>query len=293
MRDLIKNQHPAPLWLFGLVAAAWLAVYLPANFWFSPSGNWTTWRDATYGLLRPALIVGVAAVILVAGLVLMGIGRFRPSELGLDVAKLPTAIAYTVVVWILMHVATIAVGSTSGKTPEPLHLNGSQAGHLAGRLLAQLAGNALSEEILFRGFLFIQLAMLFERRSLNGLRFGASAAALLSSIVFALAHLPHRIGINGGYADTSAMATDQGWLVVWGCVYCWLYARTKNLWFVVGVHALANARTMLIAAPDVAEYLPLSQMIGVALALVWQRLPGRKRSVRRQQEVKTELTGFS
>jgi hypothetical protein len=89
------------------------------------------------------------------------------------------------------------------------------------------------------------------------------------------------------------MATDQGWLVVWGCVYCWLYARTRNLWFVVGVHSLANARTMLIAAPDVAEYLPLSQMIGVALALVWQRLPGRKRSVRRQQEVKTELTGFS
>ena len=89
---------------------------------------------------------------------------------------------------------------------------------------------------------------------------------ILSSILFALAHLPHRIGINGGYADLALMATDQGWLVVWGCVYCWLYSRTKNLWFVIGVHSLANARTMLVAAPDVAEYLPLSQMLGVALA---------------------------
>ena len=71
-----------------------------------------------------------------------------------------------------------------------------------------------------------------------------------------------------------AMATDQGWLVVWGCVYCWLYALRETSRFVIGVHSLANARTMLVAEPDFAEYLPLSQMLGVGLALVWDRLPG-------------------
>jgi membrane protease YdiL (CAAX protease family) len=66
---------------------------------------------------------------------------------------------------------------------------------------------------------------------------------------------------------------DQGWLVVWGCVYCWLYARTGNLWFVIGVHSLANVRMMIVAAPEIANYLPLSQMLGVCLALIWDRLP--------------------
>ena len=48
MRNLIKNQRPAPLWLFGLVAAAWLVVYLPANFWFGPSRISAPWREAMY-----------------------------------------------------------------------------------------------------------------------------------------------------------------------------------------------------------------------------------------------------
>ena len=275
MRDLIKNQRPAPLWLFGLVAAAWLAVYLPANFWFGPSRVWAPWREATYGLVTPGLIVGIAALILVAGVVLVGIGRYRPAELGLDLAKLPAGVAYSLFVWALMHAVVMAVAFSSGETHElTLVVDRTEAGNLAGLLMAQVLGNALSEEILFRGFLFVQFAAMFLRRMPNRLAACAIAAGLLSSVLFAAAHLPHRIGINGGYADLGAMATDQGWLVVWGCVYCWLYARTRNLWFVIGVHSLANARTMLIAAPDIVEYLPLSQLLGVALALVWERLPG-------------------
>jgi membrane protease YdiL (CAAX protease family) len=178
-------------------------------------------------------------------------------------------------VWVLMHVVVAIVVFSSGESPElTLEIDRTEAGNLAGLLLAQLLGNALAEETLFRGFLFVQIAAMFLRRMPNRPATCGVVAGLLSSILFSLAHLPHRIGINGGYADYSAMATDQGWLVVWGCVYCWLYARTSNLWFVIGVHALANARTMLIVPPDVAEYLPLSQMIGVVLALVWDRLPG-------------------
>jgi membrane protease YdiL (CAAX protease family) len=275
MFDMLARQRLAPLWLLVLFSAAWLAIFLPANYWFGQSRIWVPWREGTYGLIWPALIVGLLCMLVVVGLVLVAIGRYRPSELGMELAKLPEAIAYTLVVWMLMQIIAVALLVANGETPQLAEdLHRSRVGYLIGELLAQLAGNALCEEVLFRGFIFVQCAVLFARGAPHRPTFSLIAAGLVSSVLFALAHLPHRFGIGGGYANWGAMAMDQGWLVVWGCVYSWLYVRTDNLWFVVGVHALANARAMLVTAPDFATYLPLSQVLGVGLALVWDRLPG-------------------
>ena len=274
MLEKMAQQRPVSPGLLFLVVAAWLAVFLPANFWFGKSPIWLPWREASYGLVWPALIVGLACMLVVVGGVLIGIGRFRASEIGLDLSKLPEAIAYTVVIWVAMQLAAVVLTLADGAPLEPsANLEWSRAGYMIGELLAQLAGNALCEEVLFRGFLFVQCSVLLSRAAPYRPTLVLIAAGLVSSVVFALAHFPHRIGMGGGYAYWSAMGMDQGWLVVWGCVYCWLYARTGNLWFVIGVHSLANARTMIVAAPEFANYLPLSQMLGVGLALIWDRLP--------------------
>jgi membrane protease YdiL (CAAX protease family) len=180
-----------------------------------------------------------------------------------------------------MQMVAVTLTHWEGQTPRvAVDLQASRAGHLVGGLLAQLAGNALCEEALFRGFLFVQCAVLFSRAAPQRPNLSLVAAGLISSAVFAVAHFPHRLGMGGGYANWAAMGMDQGWLVVWGCVYCWIYARTGNLLFVVGVHSLANARTMIVTAPEFADYLPLSQMLGVGLALAWDRLPHTSRSRR-------------
>lgn len=285
MLDRLARERPAPLWLHVLVVVAWLAVFLPANFWFGPSRVWLPLREGSHGLVYPALLVGLVCMLLVVGMVLVAIGRFRPRELGLEFGKLPAAIVYTLLVWTLMQLSAIGLSQFNGESPQLVPgLDASGAGQLAGALVAQLFGNALCEEVLFRGFLFVQLGVLFCRWLPDQPRISLVSAGFVSSVVFAIAHLPHRQGINGGYADWSALVTDQGWLVVWGCVYCWLYVRTSNLLFVVGIHALANARTMLVTAPAVAEFLPLSQMLGVGIALVWHRLPAHscKYQVRRR-----------
>lgn len=275
MLDKLAQQRLAPAWLMCLFAAAWLAILLPANFWFGQSRIWEPWREASYGLVWPALIVGLACMLVVVGIVLVAIGGYRPSQLGLERAKLPAALAYTLVIWLAMQGVAVVLSLWDGQATQlAADLSPRRAGNLIGELLAQLAGNALCEEVLFRGFLFVQCAVLFSRWTPNRPTLSLVAAGLVSSAVFAVAHLPHRLGIGGGYANWAALGMDQGWLVVWGCVYCWLYVRTGNLWFVVGVHALANARTMIVTAPDLANYLPLSQMLGVGLALVWDRLPG-------------------
>jgi membrane protease YdiL (CAAX protease family) len=281
MHDRLARIRLAPLWLHAVVVLAWLAVFLPANFWFGPSQVWRPLREASFGLVYPALIVGLACMLLVIGVALVAIGRFRPHELGLNAARLPDAILYTLLIWTLMQLLAVALSRFSGETPRLAVDLDERGGDLVGRLLAQLLGNAICEEVLFRGFLFVQFGVLFSRWLPGPSRSSLLAAALVSSAIFAIAHLPHRYWVNGGYADWSALTTDQGWLVVWGCVYCWLYARTDNLLFVVGVHALANARTMLVTAPAVADYLPLSQMLGVGIALVWHRLPAGQRFLAR------------
>ena len=274
MFDKVAQQRLAPLWLLSLVVASWLAIFVPANFWFGPSRIWTPWRERTYGLVWPALVVGLICMLVVVGVVLVEVGRYRPSELGLEWRKLPEAALYTLVVWILMQLLAIALLVWHGQTLQLApQINVPESGYLLGGLLAQILGNALCEEVLFRGFLFVQCRVLFVQWAPQRPNLALVAAGSVSSGIFALAHLPHRLGIGGGYANWAAFGMDQGWLVVWGCVYCWLYVRTGNLLFVVGVHSLANARTMLVTAPDLATYLPLAQMFGVGLALIWDRLP--------------------
>lgn len=274
MFDKIPHQRLVSPWLLCLVVAAWLAIFLPANFWFGKSRIWLPWREGSYGLVWPGLIVGLVCMLVVVAGVLIGIGRFRAVELGLELGNLPEAIGFTVAIWIAMQLVAVALTIAESEPLQPAaDLQGQRAGMMIGELLAQLAGNALCEEVLFRGFLFVQFAVLFSRAAPQQPTLMLIAAGLVSSVVFALAHLPHRIGMGGGYANWGAMGMDQRWLVVWGCVYCWLYARTGNLWFVIGVHSLANARTMIVTAPDFANYLPLSQMLGVGLALIWDRLP--------------------
>jgi uncharacterized protein len=276
MFEKLAQQRLVPVWLLSLVVGSWLAIFLPANFGLGKSRILSLWREETYGLVWPALIVGLLCMLVVVGLVLVAIGRYPPPELGLEKRKLPEAAIYTLVVWLLMQLVVIALTLWEGETLQLAgEVNRAEAGYLIGALLAQLLGNALCEEVLFRGFLFVQCGVLFRRWTPGRPTLALGAAGLVSSAIFAAAHLPHRLGIGGGYANWAALGMDQGWLVVWGCVYCWLYVRTGNLLFVVGVHSLANARAMLVIAPDVATYLPLAQMFGVGLALVWNCLPGR------------------
>jgi hypothetical protein len=150
MLDMLARERLAPLWVHASVVLAWLAVFLPANFWFGPSQVWLPLREASRGLVYPALIVGLACMLLVVGVVLISIGRFRPRELGLELSKLPDAIVYTLLVWTLMQLSAIALSRFAGETPQLVPgLDGSGAGNLAGALVAQLFGNALCEEVLW------------------------------------------------------------------------------------------------------------------------------------------------
>lgn len=167
----------------------------------------------------------------------------RADDLGMRRTGLGVAIGVTCLVWIALNLFQSAYALI---TDAPLIVNPDwgTAGpaHTIGVFLAQLLGNALFEEVLFRGVLFQQIRLYL-------LRIGRSPekalllALVLSSAVFAAIHIPLRI--NSGMA-LAALPAELALLFALGLLLALLYWRTGNLYLVIGVHALSNAPFLLV-----------------------------------------------
>ncbi len=169
------------------------------------------------------------------------------------------------ILWLIMHGALLALFVLQGE-PLRLHEDWAEVGTLTlvGMLISQLFGNALAEEIVFRGFLLSQLYIKFrgDRTSARG---GALVKALiLSQAIFSLMHLPIRL-----YNDIegAALVFDLLRTFVFGVFFALIYLRTRNLFVVVGVHALANRPTAVLGA--LAPPGLMVMVLGVLLLLVW------------------------
>jgi membrane protease YdiL (CAAX protease family) len=167
-------------------------------------------------------------------------GRQRLRDLGWRREDLASAALATLALWLTMHAATVTTALLQGK---PLVLaagwsNGAFGGAMLGPLLAQLLGNALTEESNFRGFLWPQLALRFGRRWRAPV--AVAVAAVVSQLVFSSMHVPIRL-YQG--ADAATLATMLVNLLLIGLVFCLVYAWTRNLFLVAGYHALLNTPT--------------------------------------------------
>ncbi|AQR71687.1 CAAX protease family protein [Janthinobacterium sp. LM6] len=82
--------------------------------------------------------------------------------------------------------------------------------------LAELVLVGMAEEMMFRGILF----------GVTARALGSKAAIVISSLVFALAHLP-----NAGFSLLAIIA-----IAAYGVLQAALYMRTRRLWVCIGTH---------------------------------------------------------
>jgi membrane protease YdiL (CAAX protease family) len=247
-----------------------LALVAIAQFLVFPDSNrWAPWCVAVYratqGLIDFTLMLGLFLQVLIIGILVIGIGRLRPRELGLDIAKLPAGVAWTFAAWLAAQLVTLLICVVAG---EPIGLNpawsfGSWT-QPAGEWIAQLFGNAALEEVLYRAFLFPQCVWLastwFRDRSD---RWRIAIALLISQGCFALGHIPFNF-VGGGWSGQ--------WLLIFqflmGLAFCGIYIRTGNLFLAIGFHALANNPGPLLTGGTIAEILPMAIVHLLILALI-------------------------
>lgn len=263
--------QPALSWFFlASILLIDLALIAIAQFVVFPdSSRWAPWCVAVYratqGLIDFTLMLGLALQLLIIGILVIGIGRLRPRELGLDIAKLPAGVAWTFAAWLAAQLVTLLICVVAG---EPIGLNpawsfGSWT-QPAGKWIAQLFGNAALEEVLYRGFLFPQCVWLasswFRGRSDQ---WRIAIALLISQGCFALGHIPFNF-VGGGWSGQ--------WLLIFqflmGLAFCGIYIRTGNLFLAIGFHALANNPGPLLTGGTIAEILPMAIVHLLILALI-------------------------
>jgi len=223
--------------------------------------------DATLGLVDWTLMGSAMVLLVVVGGVIFGLGRLRPAEVGLIAAKLPEAIVVTVLLWIVTQ-ALLVTGAWLSMGEVPINPRWAERGItvVIGALLAQLFGNALAEEIIYRGFLLPQTWLKLHGGLLARPGWRLVLAVLISQSVFALSHIPNRI-FNG--MTPAEMLPDMVMLLVFGAYYAFIYLRMGNLFIAVGVHALANAPTSIVQSDLPA---PLLMVLALIVALAWPKV---------------------
>ncbi len=199
-------------------------------------------------LVTPTLIIaGVFFAVVMIGLV--AIGKLRPRDLGWRRSTVGRGLTLVAGVWIAMQLVELVAALATGPGPR-LSTDWTAAGAATavGGLLGLALGIAPGEETFFRGFLVPQLRMKFSHMKATR---AVTVAILASQLIFALYHLPNLVmGISGevGTSPTDIMA-QLGLDFLIGVVFAALYLRTGNLLLVVGIHALQDAGTSLVATP--------------------------------------------
>lgn len=200
---------------------------------------------ATSGLINGSLIASLSTLVITA-IVMFGVAGVRPRDVGWRGRQLRQAIAVTIAFWVVMQVViAVITGLTDPLVPHELW-NRRRLGSIGGDMLAQFLGTALLEETLMRGFIMTQLYL--KAATLMRHRAALALAVVVSTLLFAAFHLPNQLWVSNMRGPE--LVLGQLIIVVFGVLACALFLAARNLFVVVGLHAIINAPTPLVAADN-------------------------------------------
>src|SRR5690606_32476700 len=212
--------HTRPVsWTFiALFLVVQIVFSLVTNFVIFASDVFDPIIKATQGLINITLIANLIGLVLIPGILFLLVARLRPANLGLLPEKVGSGVLVTLLIWGLAQVfGLIAALTLTGEAQISSHWSQSGTPFVLGLLAGQLFGNALLEEIEFRGFLLPQL---YHRLRIDDRRRKLALAILLSTLIFTLLHLPNRIAMGYSVAD---FAPSLAFAALFGFVLCAIY----------------------------------------------------------------------
>lgn len=259
--------------MLGVAMALYLAINFLVVFVLFPSGVLRVFARPTGGLVSATWMANIVLLVVVVG-VLRWRGGLHAVDLGLGTRGLLSGVVVTISLWAGLNAFQV-LSAVNMHTLVEANPDWAQLGvlRIVGAFLAQLLGNALFEEILFRGVLFEQLRVRFLDRGMRPAK-SLLLALLISQALFALIHVPLRLS-SGMPID--ALPSELALLFGLGVLLALLYWRTANLYVCVGVHALSNAPLLLAKQQvDVSSSGMTAAVAAVIVLLLWPRWRARR-----------------
>jgi membrane protease YdiL (CAAX protease family) len=162
------------------------------------------------------ILIALIVIIKTYGLTFEAIGLSKKIELVYVVLPLIVLPMYYIAAWLTVSLAQLAFPTIDMNAAQPIGFTKTTHGpELALIFIALVLVPPFVEESLFRGFLF----RAYRRR------FGAVAASLIISLIFALLHTPVGVSID---------------VFVLSLFLCYLRTKTDNLWPSIIMHGLKN-----------------------------------------------------
>ena len=243
----IDDVRHAPAWVIALVIGLGPLLAIFANQVIIPR-HWTApISHTTGGLVNGNIQYSLFVLLLEVGGVMIWAGRLRLSDIGLRGRSVWPAVLSMLALWSFLNIGVAAWWLLQGQslTPDPSWAKPSAT---AGKLIGQLFGNALVEEVIFRGFLTVQLLILFRRFG----RIAAIAGGIITAqTIFALVHIPMLLRTGMQWQQMPSILTA---LFAQGAMLACIFALTKNLFVAVGAHALNDAVTLIFPSPSHSDH---------------------------------------
>ncbi|PIE99528.1 MAG: hypothetical protein CR961_00385 [Polaribacter sp.] len=220
--------------------------------------------DLSNGLINPTFIAGLFSLFLYLffGVV---IGGLRIKDFLLDKEKIKKGLLMIFVLW--------GIGNLLGA-----FLSFFQTGNLVfvdkityhiGNFMGQLFGNALAEEVLFRGILLTQFYLILRTKFKN--KKSVLWALITSQLIFSLNHIPNRIILE----QTEYLIFDLIKLFVVGVIISLMFMKTQNLVYVVSVHSLLNSPLCLFKA-DQSFIILAILVLSIIITIFWYKIGMKK-----------------
>ncbi len=243
--------------------AAFCSVLILSNFAIATAAGRfiDSLYGATGGWIGPQLVYPLCALGLM-WLAFSRLGGLSWNDLGWRRSALIQAITVVVAFWLCTQGSLWIVSALRGDVPTWRWRWRGQGGAVLAALNAQLLGNSLAEETLFRGYLLPQAYLRVARVSRRRVALIAGLLAPLAlSVLIHVPRLVYEEKIVG--AD---LIESMFWTFWFGIALALVFLVTRNLFICVGLHAVWNARPTMIEASW--QHLDRAWWVWVAMLII-------------------------
>jgi len=238
-RGWIQSVRPVPMWFLVLAIVMYMVVGYLGNLVANPAKLLPSLPAAT-GHVISTTFLNYVPMFIIMGLLLVLVGRLRCNDLGLIRQRFLPALAWVLSTWIAAQLFFLVIHLGDVSLDPAWH--GRVVKRLSELVTGQMLGNALYEEVFWRAFLISQLVLVLAHRMKWTFGKALTWAIILSTILFAVSHLPHDFAHDRSVQEILGLQAAR---LAGGLVLAWLFLLSRNIFIAIGIHSLANDSTAL------------------------------------------------